>query len=330
MRRAVTPGDTPNSTLRVVLPSQRDRYLSDTEKTLDDALRELVSLQMNISDDQDQGRHRHYSSNDSAMGESELFMSPVPSAGSEPSTLARSHHIHPHPHHSHSHSHSHSVSCNRSDSAFSNNTSPTNSSEGVNASGEMASLDLDSSVHMRTLSGVSTTSEQDRSDRIIHHPPLAMGSSSPHLPSIKTGTATSDTISLPTFSPERETSPNPSSHDRSVPNLTAHSVAMFQPHHKHLGPEKDRHKHKKRKVHTLPSVSTLGTYSPERSPVLHPVGLHFSSEVVNETSPQDDMPTPPSNSLSNHTDSVPSQGGERRLNSETSHGSSVFEEGTVV
>lgn len=291
--RRVTPGGTPNSTLQLVPPQsgtwRRSRSLSDTEKTLDDALRELDSLKVNIDDDLEVARrHRHYSSNDSAMGESELITSPAPSAGSEPSTLTRARHI----------------DRNRSDSAFSNNTSPTNSSnEGMNNTSEMEF------VHQRNASTLSTTSEPER----------------PHPHSSSTlrtdlDRPTPDSVSLPTFSPERELGRDLStqSQDTSVPNLATHSLVD----RKESGSDKDRSKQKKKwKLHTMPSVTSTGTYSPSRSPVLKPKGVYnLSSEALEDGSPNSSAnhtPTPPT--VSNAVDSI-----------ERPTSNSLSDEGTVI
>lgn len=291
IRRIGTPGSTPNSTLRLVVPphSRSRRSLNDTEKTLDDALRELDSLQVNINDDLEVARrHRHYSSNDSAMGESELIMSPAPSASSEPSTLIRVRHI----------------DRNRSDSAFSNNTSPTNSSnEGVNG-GEMLSIESEPTfMHHRNASTLSSTSEPDR-QRTASSPALRTGREHP----------TSDTISLPTFSPERELSLQP--HDHSDPNL-ATRASTLDSHEKAANSEKDRSKqNKKWKLRTMPSVTSSGTYSPSRSPVLKP---KFSSEGSTDSS-ANPTPTPPT--ANHNTDSlIP------RIESNTSY---LLDEETVI
>lgn len=97
---------------------QRTHSLSDTQKVLDEAIRNLEDITEDLANP---NHHRHYSSNDSAMGGSEAVVSPVQSdsAYSEPSTLNRKRH----------------QVFDSMDSAFSNNSSPTNSSEGVHQSG---------------------------------------------------------------------------------------------------------------------------------------------------------------------------------------------------
>lgn len=307
-RKVPTPGSTPNSTLRLVVQSQqsppswrRSRSLSDTEKTLDDAIKELDTLQVNINDDLEVARrHRHYSSNDSAMGgESELVTSPAPSASSEPSTLIRARHI----------------TSNRSDSAFSNNTSPTNSSnEGVNTNDMMES---DTAyVHHRNASTLSSTSEPERhlvesSQAISLHP----GRQHP----------TSDSVSLPTFSPEREIEGDVSlqPHERSVSDITSGSSLGS----KVVGAgDREKLKHNKKwKLKNVPSVTSTGTYSPSRSPVLKSKGLRFSSETLEEVSPDSSAnptPTPPS-TVNHTTDSLPPTG-------EGSGSSGLSDDGTVI
>ena len=308
LRKVVTPGGTPNSTLRLVVPPQlspswrRSRSLSDTEKTLDDAIRELDSLQVNISDDLEVARrHRHYSSNDSAMGESELIMSPAPSASSEPSTLSRARNI----------------TRNRSDSAFSNNTSPTNSSNEGMSTSEMMSTESDASiVHHRNASTLSSTSEPDR-QLTDSGPTLRVGSDRP----------TSDSVSLPTFSPERELEGDVSlqSHDPSVPAHVTRASSL-----KTVSAVGEKSKqNRKFKLKSMPSVTSSGTYSPSRSPVLKSKGpLQFSSsEVIHESSTDSSAnptPTPP---IAPHT---LNQTSEALTTANESNSSFLSDEGTVI
>ena len=311
--RRVTPGNTPTSTLRLVVPPgsspswRRSRSLSDTEKTLDDAIRELDSLQVNITDDLEVARrHRHYSSNDSAMGESEAIMSPAPSASSEPSTLSRVR----------------DITRNRSDSAFSNNTSPTNSSnEGMSASDVLSLESNPSFVHLRNASTLSSTSEPDRQPGEAG--PASLSSARPH--------PTSDSVSLPTFSPERELERDLSllPHERSVSDITS---SAHRKHHKApptaaTPGDHDKSKHKKWKLRTMPSVTSSGTYSPSRSPVLKTRGLARSTEVLSETSAEDNSstnptPTPPS-TLAQSSDPLPTT-------SVGSGSSCLSDDGTVI
>lgn len=305
----MTPGSTPNSTLRLVVQPQsppswrRSRSLSDTEKTLDDAIKELDSLQVNISDDLEVARrHRHYSSNDSAMGgESELVMSPAPSASSEPSTLTRARHI----------------TSNRSDSAFSNNTSPTNSSNEGMSTNDMLSMESDTAfVHHRNASTLSSTSEPER--QLMENSPASLRPRRQH--------PTSDSVSLPTFSPEREIEGDVSlrPHERSVSDITSQSS------HRQKAPmtvgEKERLKHNKKwKLKTVPSVTSTGTYSPSRSPVLKSRGIQFSSETLEEVSPDSSAnptPTPPTTANHNTYSLPPASVG--------SGSSCLSDEGTVI
>lgn len=120
---------------------RRSRSLSDTQKCLDDAIK---NLEQEIADDLN-----HYQttldgdSTDSAVGE---MSSPVQST-SEPSTLNRKR----------------DMFMSR-DSAFSNNSSPTNSSEGMNNS-DILSMESDSPFpmysHTRMSSGISGISGRD-------------------------------------------------------------------------------------------------------------------------------------------------------------------------
>ena len=298
----MTPGNTPTSTLRTTVPAgsspswRRSRSLSDTEKTLDDAIRELDSLQVNITDDLEVARrHRHYSSNDSAMGESEVVMSPAPSAGSEPSTLNRAR----------------DVTRNRSDSAFSNNTSPTDSS---NEGGSDAMLLVDSSsnsasfIHQRNASTLSSTSEPGRQPGDSSHAHL--GSAQPHPPL--------DSVSLPTFSPERELERDVSllPHERSVADIASSSLNK----HRKAPPPTPP---KKWKLRTMPSVTSSGTYSPSRSPVLRSRGVGRSTEALDETTSEGNpTPTPPTittSTLTHSSDTLPAVGS-----------GSLSDEGTVI
>ncbi len=122
---------------------RRSRSLSDTQKCLDDAIKDLeqeiaddLSLYQNTLDGD---------STDSAVGE---MSSPVQST-SEPSTLNRKRNM-----------------FMSRDSAFSNNSSPTNSSEGMNNS-DILSLESDSPFipynsfsHTRMSSGISALSTE--------------------------------------------------------------------------------------------------------------------------------------------------------------------------
>ena len=129
---------------------QRTHSLSNTQKVLDDAIKDLEEY---ISEDlASLGHHCHYSSNDSAMGGSELVISPVQpdSVYSEPATLDRKRQV-----------------FHSTDSAFSNNSSPTNSSDGPDLpkhahshshSEVLSSNYPHSHHHIRMLSEASTAS----------------------------------------------------------------------------------------------------------------------------------------------------------------------------
>ena len=231
-------------------------------------------------------------------------MSPVPSASSEPSTLTRARHIYR----------------NRSDSAFSNNTSPTNSSnEGMNSS-DMTSLESDPTfIHLRNASTVSATSEPDR-QRTDSSP--AMRSTLEH--------PTSDSVSLPAFSPERELerdiSPKP--RDHSVPDLASRSSTLNSHTRKAVSTEKTKSRQgKKWKLRTMPSVTSSGTYSPQRSPVLKSKGFRFSSEALHKGSMNSSTnPTPTPHAL-NHHDDTSSQCAAASVGSNTSF---ISDEGTVI
>ena len=121
---------------------QRTHSLSNTQKVLDEAIKGLEEYAEDL--DRQMDRQRHYSSNDSAMCGSEAIVSPVQSesAYSEPSTLNRKRQV-----------------FDSMDSAFSNNSSPTNSSEGMHHS-DIISVGSDSTGgnHIRMSSEASNTS----------------------------------------------------------------------------------------------------------------------------------------------------------------------------
>ena len=228
---------------------RRSRSLSDTQKVLDEAIRNLEEY-MNAELTLD--RHRHYSSNDSAMGESETVLSPVQQASvSEPSTLSRNRQVY-----------------TSMDSAFSNNSSPTNSSEGMNA----YELDSPFDHHTRMSSGISAMSGVSSISPTPGYdsPQLA---ASPQL-GRKGPLCSPETKSLPALSPERDAI-SESSKDSSTAQISK-TKKNWQSH----SAEKSGKFRKKKKVKQVPSVSAAGTFSPQRSPILS------SSKMVSRSEPQ--------------------------------------------
>ena len=145
--------------------------------------------------------------------------------------------------------------------------------------------------------------------------------------------STSDTVSLPTFSPERDISPNP--HD------FIHQTATSLSQRKQATPTTRKHLHK-RKLQTLPSITSIGTYAPRRSPVLEsnnthsfprgmlladkdkdkedePVTFSVSSTPSSPTATKDDSPRDVKHSKPNGPQSQP-----------TSEHTHLSDEGTII
>ncbi len=270
---------------------RRSRSLSDTQKTLDEAIR---NLEQYMNDELTLDRHGHYSSNDSAMGESEAVLSPL-QARSEPSTLCRNRRVYT------------SV-----DSAFSNNSSPTNSSEGgvTFHSTDLLSYGSDSAfAHTRMSSNVSGASGLSR-----HSVSPTPGSNSPELTASpclgrKGPPCNPDTVSLSALSPEQDGIPTsrtdmptpvlPQRH-RSVSPVKDHSAKSSV-----LRGKSSKSNHRtsgkmKWKVAGLPP--RVGTYSPRRSPILNSK-IHFPSEpalntLLDNNMSSDHTPTDSTSNLS--------------------------------
>lgn len=245
---------------------QRTHSLSDTQKVLDDAIRDLeeyiagdlasAHVELNLQ--------RRYSSNDSAMGGSEAVVSPLQldSTYSEPSTLNRKRQVH-----------------DSVDSAFSNYSSPTNSSEGMHHM-DVLSLESDIAVsynHIRMSSEASNTSAASPVPR----------QESPELSDKLPPLTKVDTSSLP--------SPNNS---ETAMNETAPMTSSTLP--SQLKQEKSSlttlkySKNSKHKGQTLfnSSVSSTGTYSHHRSPILSSKDHHlYHSETQLDDISSDHTPT---------------------------------------
>ena len=252
----------------------RSRSLSDTQRTLDEAIRNLEQY-MNEELTLD-NRHERYSSNDSAMGESETVLSPPQSACSEPSTLSRNRQV-----------------FDSMDSAFSNTSSQTNSSDGVN----VLTFELDSQFvqnHTRMSSGVSGVSG-------VSSVSPTTGSDSPELaasPQLgrKGPLRNVDTVSLPslnTLSPESHVSPSNSTSKAPQPPQSSGNTHTWSGKSKSSSskkkslPQKGRH----------PSITAAGTYSPHRSPILNSKELFHSDPMLDSVS-SDHTPTESTTNIS--------------------------------
>lgn len=270
---STTSGGTQSMTLEQELQEQefmwqRTHSLSDTQKVLDDAIRNLEEY---ISEDLAslQHHHRHYSSNDSAMGGSEMVVSPVrpDSTYSEPATLDRKGQV-----------------FHSTDSAFSNNSSPTNSSDGTDSRhahshshshSEVLSSDYPHN-HIRMLSEVSNASTGSPAPpalRLTYSP--APSPAARQLKSVgdraKDSMQRSSVSSLPGFTVGSINSS--SSLATSNKSLTSSNKSLSLSTSLHsssnnqvASPAKTSKMNKKRLSN--PSAPLDGTYSMERSPIL--------------------------------------------------------------
>ena len=274
---------------------QRRRSLSDTQKILDDAIKNLeqtLEEEIHIAKE----RHRHFSSTDSAMGESESVVSPVQSeyASSEPSTLVRKRQVY------------HSM-----DSAFSNNSSPTNSSEGVNNS-DILSMESDSAFnmcihsHTRMSSGISGISGVSSVSPV----PVSCSpepSASPQLDKKANSLCSSDTSSMPALynlSPERGYNSGGRKDQLQVQTRGSHTL----PHpsstpSRSLTDNKSKKVKSKLKRKTLPPPSgsggSAGTQVCRRSPILNSREVKCHSESQLDALSSDHTPTESINNITN-------------------------------
>ena len=276
---------------------QRRRSLSDTQKILDEAIKNLeqtLEEEIHIAKE----RHRHFSSTDSAMGESESVVSPVQSeyASSEPSTLVRKRQVY------------HSM-----DSAFSNNSSPTNSSEGVNNS-DILSMESDSAFnicmhsHTRMSSGISGISGVSSVSPV----PVSCSpepSASPQLGKKDNGLCNSDTSSMPVLynlSPERGYHSSGGRKDQlQVVMRGSHTL----PHPSSSTPSRSLADNKSNKVKsklkrkTLPPPASnngsAGTQVCRRSPILSSREVKCNSESQLDALSSDHTPTESTNNITN-------------------------------
>lgn len=223
---------------------RRSRSLSDTQRTLDEAIRNLeqyMDEELTL-----ENRHERYSSNDSAMGESEAVLSPPPSASSEPSTLSRNR-----------------QAFDSMDSAFSNNSSPTNSSDGVNVFEPVHN-------HTRMSSGISGVSGVSSVSPIP-------GSDSPELAdSPQLGRKGPLCSSLPSFSTLSADVYYPSLPPRPPPSSKSKSTKSEKP-----KPKKKPEKIRKGKQSS--PITTSRTYFPNQSPILNSKDVSFESGTPLDT-----------------------------------------------
>lgn len=251
---------------------QRTHSLSNTQKVLDDAIRDLEEY---IAEDlANLNSQRRYSSNDSAMGGSEAVVSPMQldSAYSEPSTMLSKRPV------------------QGVDSAFSNYSSPSNSSEGMH--------------HMDVLSVGSDMAVTCNHIRMSSEASNSSAAASP-VPRLET---TESTSVVPTFHQTRKSSPLSKIEASSLPTLDRTQDEGVQSHSSHtqasqheLTPTSGHTKKGKHKARTLSSkgVGSMGMYSHQRSPILTPKDHHIcnSESQLNEMldhTPTESITTSPS------------------------------------
>ena len=305
-----------------VWEQRRRRSLSDTQRVLDEAIKNLektLDEEIHIAKE----RHRHFSSTDSAMGESESIVSPIQSeyASSEPSTLIRKRQVY------------HSM-----DSAFSNTSSPTNSSEGVNNS-DILSMESDSAFntyghsHTRMSSGISGISGVSGVSSVSPVPITCSPepSASPQLRKKDSSLCSSDTSSLPAlYSPERSVhsggrrDQGQSSYMVSRGSLTLPSQSST-PAGRGVANGSSRNKQAKSKLKrkTLPPNSTSGTYAIQRSPILNSREAKCNSESQLDALSSDHTPTESTSNITNSPSGF-------SLDSSNHHGHQYIDDGTII
>ena len=279
---------------------QRTHSLSNTQKKLDDAIRDLEEY---IAEDLASiNLQRRYSSNDSAMGGSEAVVSPLQldTAYSEPSTLNRKRQVH-----------------DSVDSAFSNYSSPTNSSEGMHHT-DMLSVESDTIIpcnHIRMSSEASNTSAVSPSP-VLEPSPLPPGQVSPSPSPLPSGGQVSPSPVPEQVSPEMLMSPPLSKMEASsMPSLDQSSRGVREEvprFHKSTSPLPSQplptpssSGHSKKNKHRVltTKVSQVGTYSHERSPILSSRGSR-SAAVLHNSQSTDHTPTESTTNISNSPSGV--------------------------
>lgn len=234
---------------------ERTHSLSTTQQKLDDAIRDLEEY---IAEDlASLHLQRRYSSNDSAMGGSEAVISPLQpdTTYSEPSTLNRKQLVH-----------------DSVDSAFSNYSSPTNSSEGMHHT-DVLSVESDAFLpcnHIRMSSEISNVSAVS--------PSPVPESQSPEPASVSPPLGKIEASSLP-----------------ALHRAQSEGVADTHPFHKsssplptQLPPQPSSSKRsKKSKQHKVlkSNVSQIGTYSHDRSPILTSKDSHSETHLSTDHTP---------------------------------------------
>lgn len=260
---------------------QRTHSLSNTQKVLDDAIRDLEEY---IAEDlANLNSQRRYSSNDSAMGGSEAVVSPMQlDSASEPSTMFRKRPV------------------QGVDSAFSNYSSPSNSSEGVHHTDVLSVGSADMTVtcnHIRMSSGASNSSAAASPiPRLETTESTVVPISSPHQTQLQTprkATTLSkiEASSLPILDRTQDEGVRSHSHTP-PPQASQHGILAHA-----SSSKKGRHK-----TRTLPSKGMGGmggTYSHQRSPILTPKDNHIcnSESQLNEMldhTPTESITTSPS------------------------------------
>ena len=248
---------------------RRSRSLSDTQKNLDDAIRNLEQeIEEDLNMYQTTPTTLDPDSGDSALGE---MSSPVQSA-SEPSTLNRKRGM-----------------FTSRDSAFSNNTSPTNSSEGMNNSDILSLGESDSPFtgcsHTRMSSGISGLSAMStESPAPGRDSPVQ--ASSPQLGRRGTLCGTS-TTSMPAL--------NGKIHHQPVSGVSSDETGTKKTNT--LPSLHTTKKHNIRKLKHLPSVTSTGTYDVQRSPILNSKDNKYHSETQLHILSCDHTPTDSSNEI---------------------------------
>lgn len=247
----------------------RSRSYSDTERSLEQVMKDLEMMLMDNSTEVYDSHQRHLS-NDSAVGESEEITSPLQhSRCAKPSCSSNG-------------ESTHEVS-NSVDSAFSNNSSHTSSvssTEAVNGHDvrlpsppHYASASLP--LHTRMSSGVSIQSDSlsPSSNSIIfaHSPKL------PH----KTALTSSKYSSLPVLDPQSDTTRNPLAYRQSPsPFSLSHKFR------KSSSAGKEKKNKRKRSSGSGGSGSVedmMPEYNPRRSPILMQHSLREAAELSHNT-----------------------------------------------
>ena len=254
----------------------RSRSYSDTERSLEQVMKDLES--MLTEDDHSYENHQRHLSNDSAVGESECVSSPlVHSHCAQPSSSSSACEC------------SHEVS-NSVDSAFSNNSSHTNSVSSNEAVNSNVEVGLDSPtpyassslpLHARMSSGVSIQSDGMGS-------PCLIQVSSPKLPH-KATLINAKYSSMPAL---EDPVLNPLSH-RHTPS----PFSVYQKFRKSSSAGRESHGKKRRKRSGSSVEDNMPEYNPRRSPIL----THSPVEATDAEQPS--METTPTGSLCN--DSAP-------------------------